>query len=88
MVPHWAVGREDAMAMNLHIEEHLGNPWGISVRQAQALELLARLGNQQLVANVMGVNRACVNRYLDAAKRKMKTHTIGAVVIWAKWCSE
>jgi DNA-binding CsgD family transcriptional regulator len=64
------------------------NPWGLTAREREVLEQMARHGDQRATAIAMGTSPRTVNHQVESAKRKLGTHTIGAVVAWAKYCSE
>lgn len=59
-------------------------PWGLTARQAQAMDLLQELGHRSQVAKRMGVTWECVRDHLNTVVLKMEAESIDqALRLWA-----
>lgn len=62
------------------------NPWGLTVREEQCLNILAESGSTGVVAEKLGLNIRTVEKHLRKARAHMgETNTMVAVVQFDRW---
>jgi DNA-binding NarL/FixJ family response regulator len=62
------------------------NPWGLTERQCEVLEALARTGRSDAVAEELRIHKFTVATHVtDACQRAKVKNRIQLVVAWALW---
>ena len=62
------------------------NPWRITPKQGQALELLATCKSQKVVAAMMDIGEHGVRQHIEEARARMGMSTTACVIAWRDHC--
>lgn len=62
------------------------NPWGLTPREAQVMDLMLGRGSVKGVASSLNISTHTVITYLREARRKMAPpHKLGHFIMWHDW---
>jgi DNA-binding NarL/FixJ family response regulator len=64
----------------------MSNPWGLTPREAQVMDLMLARGSVKGVAKSLGLSIHTVIMYMREARRKMAPpHKLGHFIAWDRW---
>ena len=64
----------------------MSNPWGLTPRESQAMDLMLARGSVKGVASALGIAASTVKWHLEEARRKIAPpHKLGHFLAWHDW---